>query len=958
MAEGHLKVTLVPAGPVGMEAGLAKVIRPISIITSFHDPILAALRHVVLDRPECELLPFGALVGRFLRMTGEADLSLAASGHAEAMIARIAPTFAVEESLAKSVQRLGTIRMLHSQFSEFRDWDIGPPELRRVAETAEPSLARRLRFVADVAEKLEDELQEQGRGFASALVKRSLGSSFDGVVPDRHVICLTGPGEHPLYESWLTWLPSLGVDVDVIAEGDDEPGTLFASSAKTAARIKGTKSIIPNETWTANLFRGTTSKPETEIQTIQAADKMLEAEWVVREAMRDVNSGTMPFRIGFFARDLEGYAPLILAAADRLGLPVTTSISVPLLTTGFARLTREILTTLAGHDVRGLARLSHSSYLRVPPDRRELLWQGMREAHRKKKSAWTEAAKFAEKHQEDFPWLNHILKWRVDAGSASWSLAKWSGAIRLLLGGTDIVDLSLEGTERSRRRDLRAQTVLQRSISERATAVGENVTFTLRHFLGFANRIWQDETVFAPFGDDGVQICQSTQQLQSFDVLYALGMVEGSMPRRRQENAMFSDVERNFISQTLELSAPLLTSRDDSRAERDEFVRLASAARKKVVFSYPDVNQNRENVRTFYLDEVVRATGESVKHVVHMLSDTTPEAGECRTSADIALRSAIDGPRSDPRPVRLLTTVAESATTVRLNDGVTLNEIADAAICPFRSVASHRLGLVPPARAEGLRSLLSLPERAKLPLTKDEESARATVLKALEERVDELFPFLEPWEVSLLQSAGVRLADEWVQREFAAREGWGVRPIQSKVSHPIREPDLRVNFKIGSREFKLIGTVPAMISTDDFSLISMFVSTDPDLFNKNFPRDQHRARYGLLLLSQYGRKPNVGIQVDIMGDTRTPGRRAIYTVTNASDLPFKTDAAGGLTVHRENPQTFLEVAKAALTTALDNLDSGRIEPIPGDTCSYCGYGELCRSAKDYGEHEDRFGGPS
>jgi hypothetical protein len=51
---------------------------------------------------------------------------------------------------------------------------------------------------------------------------------------------------------------------------------------------------------------------------------------------------------------------------------------------------------------------------------------------------------------------------------------------------------------------------------------------------------------------------------------------------------------------------------------------------------------------------------------------------------------------------------------------------------------------------------------------------------------------------------------------------------------------------------------------------------------------------------------------------------------------------------------FFERVKDVLAKAAARIEAGELRPAPGEYCRTCDYGELCRSAPDWGEQPDPF----
>lgn len=89
---------------------------------------------------------------------------------------------------------------------------------------------------------------------------------------------------------------------------------------------------------------------------------------------------------------------------------------------------------------------------------------------------------------------------------------------------------------------------------------------------------------------------------RTFSVVFLPGLAEGIFPKRAAEDPLLLDVHR------AKLKAGLAT-KDQRVADERELLRIAAAAGKRLVFSYPriDVGQARPRVPSFYALEIMRA---------------------------------------------------------------------------------------------------------------------------------------------------------------------------------------------------------------------------------------------------------------------------------------------------------------------------------------------------------------
>ena len=96
-------------------------------------------------------------------------------------------------------------------------------------------------------------------------------------------------------------------------------------------------------------------------------------------------------------------------------------------------------------------------------------------------------------------------------------------------------------------------------------------------------------------------------------------------PKRRIEDPILNDEDRIFLHHHFSDLPPLKDSFSVARSERDLFIRLCSVAEKKLVFSYPQTDETKDNVPAFYLTELEKILTEklykydySFKHIKYI----------------------------------------------------------------------------------------------------------------------------------------------------------------------------------------------------------------------------------------------------------------------------------------------------------------------------------------------------
>lgn len=924
-----------------------------SVVTAYSESRLRLAAEVLDDDGDVEFLPFGDLVGQVLRMAGERHERLVTRGQREAMTVLACDSLTGDSALERAAKLPGMAKLMGERADELRHFGIGAGNLRAAASTVPLDLARKLETLAETFELVQDSMDVSHRETVTDRIQQCLEIGHVDCGPVSHVVVITGPEEFPDFDSWVLWLGEQGVEVDVLSEAVPGRADLFAGSQRGISRFRVKKAkVVGARKWYEALFSGEVASEHPEIEVFSAADPLGECEWIVRRCLALSGEGAPLKKIGVYVRDAGHYAPLLVASADRLGLSMDSTRSVPLLTSGLAGVVLEALKACASPDVRHVARLGKNSYCLTTPDAFWELWDQASKLSRGGRDGWTALAKWLEQGDLELPWLRSIIAWRSEVSQDSAKLSTWLERLRTFVGDTAIADASALSDPTVVPRDLRAQTVLQRSIADMAFVYDQagHRELSLAEFVRLAEHVWRDETITVRTEIGGVVVCHDAASLPCFDVLFVPGMLEGTLPKRRSEDPILSDEERALLSEHFGVRLP--NSRDEARAERDNFVRICAAARRKLVLSYPITDTDRENVPAFYLEELKRAVNGEVALSMHPRRQFAPAPSDCVSAADQRLRAALDQPRDYPVRPRLTEPWAQECLKPDWEKGTPPEEFGAALTCPFQAAFLYRLDVKSPLRRIGTWILLDLPRRARLAQSPSKETALESLSANLEELLDGVAPNLEAWEVELLRATGKRFIHDWVDREFRSREIW---PRDSSLSDvPLGEEGLKDSPTIEGRKLKLSGKAVGLTSVCGVSVVQSYdgYPFKADRFEEGVETTESDFVRGLYLMCQYGRSP-AGTALEI--DSATGER--ILAVLSAGRLGLRSDQGIGLAAKSlgESPPRVFRAIKDRLKEATLVLEAATAEPRPGEHCTRCRYGELCRVSAEFGEEASPFG---
>ncbi|MCU0315218.1 MAG: hypothetical protein MUC92_01355 [Fimbriimonadaceae bacterium] len=949
MAEGSIKLWLFSAGGIGCTQAILKAVPRDCWITSFDDSLLRLAADLLGRNEERDFLLFGELVRRVLSILG---------GEAKILASRALILPILEADLRKqlpgsvfhdSAQMPGCAPSVWEALHDLSLYGWTSDSLREVAaelgEKQEGSkTANQSKFVemASAWESVDSKLAEVNRVTIFGLVQHLLQLEANDVPIPRDIIVLYGSEHKPLYDEVLKWLSAHGFRVTVLVEAFEPSHNLFPLSQRLTESLKP-KVIVRKDkpNWTANLFTPfLAEKARPELEVWRAPDPLAECEWVLRECIPLVTQGK---KIGIYSRNAATYGPLIIATAERLGVGVNVSLNQPLLTNGLARVLSQILQTLSQPDVRKLRRLGGSSYLRCTPSQRDLLQELVYGAHRDKGESWESLLAQVANHENSIPWLLPLLTWRHESASNPASVGEWSTRLEQLVGDCFINDASVEGDEKTIRRDHNAKTVLLRSIRGRCL-VDASEKLSLSEFTSTVQAIWQNETYTdRSTALNGIQFVTDTSMASDFDFLAILGLLEGDFPRRRREHPILSDSDLAELNQSGRVSHKLPNSHDRAATEREEFVRLCGSGRERVLFCYPDSDDDTDAVPAFYLHEIKRIRGSESERSLQR-SAIVPPPEHCVSPADLDLAQALAEPKQYPDPIEVSNQEIQGL-LIPSEDGVQPEELAAALVCPFRAAFRYRLGLSSPSDTLGDFIFVAGMKQMHAISSQPNANVSISVAKALTKRLEEFEDRLQPWQEQLARATIDKFAVDWPNRERETRER--IIPLDLENLGPVsfQQGPLIPRVKYGSKEVKLQGEIPNFSYAENRSIAVITI------FRRSLGKDsvEKDEEFGHLVrfLALFSGKRNCVIVADA-----PRGPRLVYG-------SYKNRAIKATLLDRaESVDLLARSVRPKIQDALDILHRGTAVPKPGLHCENCSLGELCRRHSIFGETESPFDLPS
>lgn len=915
---------------------------------------LRALQSMRPGESSAEILEFGRLVAVFARLAGTEPLALASDALLESAVASAASQVPAVSPFHATRNFPGLHRRLVETLGLLADWGLGTEELDALAGECREPLSGKLRSLSQIRSAVEVTLSDLGRQTNDQHIRLCLESDPAQPVSFPPALVYFGDVVEPKHVEWLRWAASRGATVTVVVDAAPRDPSMFPVGTKIASAIGevGIPFGAPSRLATCLFADAVDPDQPLSLEGLRSADLLAEAEWALRACFE--KSPNDLAKCGIFARNLEAYAPLLESAAQRLQIPVSLAGRAPLRANGFIRVLFLILDALTANDVRKLGAGVGSSYFGLRKEDRKQLEDGLLTCHREGDRQWLRLESWAAEKAETWPWLVLLLQWRKSATSGPLEPAEWRSRLADLVACFP----SLEKGGYSIERDIRAKNSLE---SELAAEVSiQNLQPELRWgFVDFVSQLGlladRGESTL-PSNPNGIQVSESGSGFGELDHLVLLGMLEGTFPRRRTEDPILTDEDRREISNRRSLMFPLPDSFDNSRRERDEFVRLCSVPRQSLTVSYPETADDRDTIPAFYLKELERASGKELPWRRFPRRLLAPDAGSISLPADRILREALDGESTLPISIEPLSDEVRSRLEATLPKALTLRELRMAFECPFRHFTEQRLHLYPERDRRRWYQLRSLPQKARLNLQPDEDAARRALHGALETQLDEMTPHVASGELKLLRQGGLRMIDEWIEREFSARKVW-----------PKDEGSVRTNIAFGSNDLKgelprvgaVEGSVAGISMMGGYKVVHLMESSPPKLDKAEplglKPRDL--LYYGGHLMASYEKGKTPALEVESMS-----GGRRLVVMNRREDTPLESSVEEGLEILNLSgsadstsvSEVFFRQVKDLLEQAGKAIRAVDLRATNGDHCEFCDYGELCRNSQVFGEQESPF----
>lgn len=936
MSSASIQLIALPPDPSEVLALITKFSSEMGTITAFDDVRIALVRDLGYDDSKCELVAFGDLMGRALLEMGGRPAALPTRGQTRAAI-RLACEGLPESSAFYACRSFaGFHDSLADTLKELHHWGIDAAALDLAAQAADGPLKSRLEALLAV-ERSEIETMERIGRVPSSRRAEALIELPPGESPHfKRLLVLAGSDFYPVELRALKKLSEIGVAVTVAVDWSPQG---FAGTNEITLALGQSQKPPRKAIWTNALFGMTPAKNGPEVVIFSAADSLSECEWALRLCQQEHSEQGVPeHRIVICATDPDHQIPLLVASAKRLGIGLNAPMPMPLLSNGFATLICKLLEMLASDNLYRLPAVATSTYLRSDHAVRRTMLDEALDWQSRQLEPWAELSLFANEKREELPWLWPMLLWRERACAAQRTLSEWHAMLEEFMHLEVLEAAAQDSTSSKREYDARAHTGLLRALADFAPSYdsrhGKNLTFS--QFVAVANSLWRDETIMQSNERRGFRVVSDPLRIGVADVVVALGMLEGTIPRRRTEDAILGDEDRHALHGLLPHFPPLHDSFFEARAQRDRLVRICASARKKLILSYAQTEGDRDNVPTSYLHEIERALPRKVhkRDFPHRL--VVPDLDECRFAEDLAIRKALDDPQRDRLTAGLESEDAKSMIRPDFAQGVRIAELKEALECPFQSAAHHRLNL----RARKLeleRKLRRLPIRAGILSAPTPEAVRNALCAERDTMIAEEAPYRKEWEMRLLEAGADRMIDAWVNSQTNVLAVW--KPKDAAMGVELGSASIGNGIRLQGRAVVFLGTVDGLSQIGGYKTIHYFRDVKVDELT-----DADRMMMGVHYQLLSGKT-----EAKIAFEFASPKGRKLVHLEDGKVAGVFSKSGSGLTYASLglDAATLTKVANQQIAAAGKILNSAKMKATPGEHCRHCDLGELCRSSQIY-----------
>lgn len=798
----------------------------------------------------------------------------------------------------------------------------------------------KLQDVALLQEGLEGELRRRSYSTLSEKMEAVLSARPARLNELRRILWLPEKEWPELRLQVVEWMLRAGIDVTFAAERHPSNAAFFTATLALEQRFPDAETETQETQLPpgAALFADGEARASTgELTILEASDDFIEAEWVLWNCRKRIrNDGLEPKDIVIFARSLENYGPLLRAASDREGLPVSIEYSEPLTAHPFTRYVLRALRSLSRNSVADVVSLIRSSYGQVPREDRQKTEQCVRRLA-KSDNLWKALGTDANEEGSPLPkWMAGVARWRVIAVEAPRKPSDWMRGLDQLIASTPWLASGSAREEAVKDR-------LIRTLHVSLLALDPHVSFPLGEFVDFVEQTWASFD-YRVRTEGGIRVVSDPSAIGSAKAVIAVGVIEGRFPSRRAEDPILLDRDREALR---EINPKYLLADSYQRAAEDDrdFYRLLCSSF-DVTLCFPATVGEDIQSRAAYLWELEKLPG--VRSAERTFSQRFPEAEECNSEADMLASIIWHGPKFEP--LESITARAESlrgAYAQSQKSGLTddilraklgvlphpmkLSQLRSLAQCPFQYFARHKLRLRSEKGDHANRVIVNAIRRSNFQIS-EMNAFRDSLLRSLELELESLQGTLSEHEMQVIRFSAPTTLEQFAKVEMNARKTWGLTPVQ--VAPEDDQTGLRRVAKFGDASVTISPAIDVLYKREGTNdLIPMRIGWESE-------EEQTKLENHLLTLMHRGSSKFV------MFDAYNNSRRTLYCRRddgNRERLTF----GGNLSVDI-GPKQISELRreiKVWMTDLLTTARNGNPEAKPKKAhCDRCDLGSFCRSA--------------
>ncbi len=902
------------------------------IIAGFSEQQVRTLYELLSYRDDIDFLTLSQLSDRVFKILNLDLHPLASQGQMRESL-RYAISESNIESYREAFSKEGYIDAIQKLLSELRMWGINL-EKNSKFHLPDQRLADLFMAFASI-ESLQNEIFKKlgvehlshrlQRCISNIDAEKKLGFLKISVVSDEAL--------SPLMIHWLNWVSLQGGVVKIYIPHLNGRSDLFISFdqllEKNGVKINH-EEIKGDRLWYQDLFKGEkTLKQPFDVSVVSAPDTISECELIIEKCIEKFNQGIPPERIGLYVNNLDEYTPILKIASENEGVPLCFCMRTKLLENPFVMFFHMLLKFMVHLDIEILQKILMSSYLCLTDVEKTTILNQVHQFDRSSDLLMSLADEFGDEHFLSI-WIKKIWIWQESYCHEKQSIQNWIQAIRLLLDiqTENFISDNPYDKDELIERDQRAALSMVRSLTEFASVHTSysNKTLSLMELYELSMSIWNMEDVVYPYMKSGIKVSHQLSSFLDLDVLFILGAVEGTYPRKRREDILLSDDDRDTLSHELSLVNPLRTSKEDTKKCRDEFISMCGLPLKEIVFSYPLVSEDTENLPAFYLNELDRYLSGNINYEHHTrLKCVNKKIEKINKKYD----NLID---QDFYSLKNLT---------QFNlDKIQPESIVQMQKCPFLAQFNLHLDVKNTHHNQlSVGKILRRIDWNKVSGLSDMNEMKRVLLLEVDKIIAKEKTRVSKWEKSILKGALSTRIHAYSLREELSQKHWRSNKLSDMDHSQFGLDGFRNVLKNGNEKINIDGSIPYSYLTSGSSVISLYENGySYKHWNSNLNVDEGLLN-GIYLLVQYNRAGSVGIEIDDLKD-----KRYLLLLPRFFSHELKSTSDGSLNIREvaESIPEYFEWVKGHIFQSWEKWKNGSCEPTINDGCKFCAYQALCR----------------